>query len=60
MASRALLLHKLERLNFDTAILKWIQAYLLSRYQCVVLNSKTSNSLDVTSGVPQGSVLEPL
>ena len=37
-----------------------IQAWLTNRTQKVVVEGETSNSLNVLSGVPQGTVLGPL
>ena len=41
------------------AIIKWIENFLMDRQQCVVVDGSASEPLDVTSGVPRGSVLGP-
>ena len=51
---------KLSELNVHHLLLLWICSYLSNRYQHVAINSKSSSTLDVLSGVPQGSVLWPL
>ena len=53
------LLTKLEGYNIRGPILKWIKAFLADRTQFVKINNSSSDNLNVTSGVPQGSVLGP-
>lgn len=55
--THSLLCNKLKLLNIDSAVLNWIENYLCQHRQCVILNGKSSDYVDVTSGVPQGSVL---
>ena len=54
------LLCKLQHLGIRGHILSWIQAFLGGRRQRVVLRNGTSKWRDITSGVPQGSILGPL
>ena len=53
------LINKLKGYNISGPILKWITSFLTNRKQFVKINNSVSNSLNVTSGVPQGSVLGP-
>ena len=41
-------------------MLDWFQSYLSDHKQYVDINGKSSELLDITCGVPQGSVLGPL
>ena len=55
-----ILLKKLERYGIRGTPLAWFQDYLSNRKQYVVFNSTQYKILDLTCGVPQGSILGPL
>ena len=55
------LIRKVENYGIYTnTIIGWIQDFLTGRYQRVAVNDENSNWEEVTSGIPQGSVLGPL
>ena len=55
-----LLIAKLDAYGFDKNALKFIHSYLTGRKQRTNVNNFLSTWKTITSGVPQGSILEPL
>ena len=55
-----LLIKKLRRVRVGRNLLAWFENYLTDRHQQVTVPGKTSQSIPVLSGVPQGSILGPL
>ena len=54
------LIHKLKYYGITGPISSWIESFLAERTQQVVINGSASKLIQVTSGVPQGTVLGPL
>ncbi|KAK3105198.1 hypothetical protein FSP39_019583 [Pinctada imbricata] len=54
------LLHKLSNFGIKDSLLNWFSDYLHSRRQRVVINGSNSNWVEISAGVPQGSILGPL
>ena len=48
------LLYKLNYYGISGLTLHWISAFLTNRTQTVVIDGKSSSTVPVTSGVPQG------
>ena len=51
---------KLHSYGIRGNILNWLENFLHKRKQRVILDGQTSEWTDVTSGIPQGSVLGPI
>ena len=58
--SHVKLIRKLESYGINSVLVRWIKSFLANRKQRVVIGDSSSNWEDVTSSVPQGSVLGPL
>ena len=55
-----ILLNKMEHYGIRGTSLAWFNSYLFNRRQYVFINGESSSLLNVSCGVPQGSVLGPL
>ena len=58
--SFGILLYKLNYFGIKDNAFKLLKNYLTNRRQYVVYNSQNSETLDISTGVPQGSILGPL
>ena len=58
--NHSILLDKLEHYGIRGIVREWFSSYLSNRKQFVSINNTCSDHLDISCGVPQGSVLGPL
>ena len=56
----SILLYKLQYYGIRGVALKWFESYLSNRKQYVQFNEGVSSNSEITTGVPQGSILGPL
>jgi hypothetical protein len=54
------LIHKMNFYGIKGPLIKWFENYLYQRKQKVINRATSSTVCEVSAGVPQGSVLEPL
>ena len=55
-----LISQKLIHYGVNSNNIRWFESYLTNRKQFLSFNNKNINFANITSGVPQGSILEPL
>ena len=55
-----ILMHKLKKLGIKGKLGRWLYNFLNNRKQQVMINGTKSNVTNVSSGVPQGTVLGPI
>ena len=55
-----ILFKKMRKIGIRGTTLEWFRSYLSNRKQFVVIDGISSDLIDVTIGVPQGSILGPI
>ena len=60
LINHEILLEKLKLYRFDQKAINWFRSYLSNRRQRVKINNIFSDSCNINTGVPQGSILGPL
>ena len=60
LVDHKILLHKLKLYHFSNKAVNFFESYLSNRSQIVKIENVQSEKANITSGVPQGSILGPL
>ena len=60
LVSHSHLIYKMSKYGIKDNVLNWVASFLDQRTQRVVIRGTASRPFEVTSGVPQGSVLGPI
>ena len=60
LANCTFLLDKLAIFGCSQQLMRWFSSYMSERKQFVLLKGKQSKQAEITTGVPQGSILGPL
>ena len=55
-----ILKNKLSSIGLCNSAISWFDSYLSERHQCVNVNGTSSSAMEISCGVPQGSLLGPL
>ena len=54
------LLQNFHEFGFGGSLLRWFSSYLMGHYRGVTVLGETSDTLPVSSGIPEGSILGPM
>ena len=54
------IINRLNHLSFPCGFIEWVVSYLCQRSQFVRIGVHASNTTNITSGIPQGSIIGPL
>ncbi|PIK39278.1 hypothetical protein BSL78_23886 [Apostichopus japonicus] len=60
LVNHDILIKKLKLYQFSSATIEWFKSYLMNRSQYVVMKGTASSCMNISNGVPQGSILGPL